>query len=57
MTMVKNFEDLQQVSKDNVEIAMKSMGVLSKGGNTRKPRKASNRVIVRGRKRGPQVGR
>jgi hypothetical protein len=30
--MVKNFEDLQQVSKDNVEIAMKSMGVLSKSG-------------------------
>ena len=29
--MVKNFEDLQQVSKDNVEIAMKSMGALSKG--------------------------
>jgi large subunit ribosomal protein L2 len=32
-------------------------GVLSKGGNTRRPRKASNRMIVRGRKRGPQVGR
>src|SRR5262245_9923117 len=32
-------------------------GVLSKGGNTRLPRKASNRMIVRGRKRGPQVGR
>jgi large subunit ribosomal protein L2 len=32
-------------------------GQLSKGGNTRKPRKASNRLIVRGRKRGPQVGR
>ena len=32
MTMVKNFEDLQQVSKENVDIAMKSMGVLSKGG-------------------------
>ena len=30
--MIKNFEDLQQVSKDNVDIAMKSMGVLSKGG-------------------------
>ena len=29
--MVKNFEDLQQVSKENVEIAMKSMGALSKG--------------------------
>ncbi|MGH9806209.1 MAG: phasin family protein [Terriglobia bacterium] len=29
--MVKNFEDLQQVSKENVDIAMKSMGVLSKG--------------------------
>jgi large subunit ribosomal protein L2 len=32
-------------------------GVLSKGGNTRRQRKASNRMIVRGRKRGPQVGR
>ena len=32
-------------------------GVLSKGGNTRKPRKVSDRFIVRGRKRGPQVGR
>ena len=29
--MVKNFEDLQQVSKDNVDIALKSFGVLSKG--------------------------
>lgn len=29
--MVKNFEDLQQVSKENVDVAMKSMGVLSKG--------------------------
>jgi large subunit ribosomal protein L2 len=32
-------------------------GVLAKGGKTRKPRKASNRWIVRGRKRGPQVGK
>jgi len=32
-------------------------GQLSKGGNTRRPRKASDRFIVRGRKRGPQVGR
>ena len=32
-------------------------GVLSKGGNTRPPRKTSSRLIVRGRKRGPQVGR
>jgi large subunit ribosomal protein L2 len=32
-------------------------GVLSKGGNTRPKRKGSNRMIVRGRKRGPQVGR
>jgi large subunit ribosomal protein L2 len=32
-------------------------GVLSKGGNTRPPRKTSSRYIVRGRKRGPQVGR
>ena len=29
--MVKNFEDLQQVGKENVEVAMKSMGALSKG--------------------------
>ena len=29
--MVKNFEDLQQVGKDNVEITMKSVGALSKG--------------------------
>ena len=29
--MMKNFEDLQQVSKDNAEIAMKSFGTLSKG--------------------------
>jgi hypothetical protein len=28
--MVKNFEDLQQVSKDNVDIAMKSVGAISK---------------------------
>ena len=32
-------------------------GQLSKGGNTRRPRKSSDRFIVRGRKRGPQVGR
>ena len=31
ITMVKNFEDLQQVSKDNVEVAMKSVGALTKG--------------------------
>ena len=31
MTMVKNLEDLQQVGKENVDIALKSMGVLSKG--------------------------
>ena len=29
--MVKNFEDLQQVSKENIDIALKSMGALSKG--------------------------
>jgi len=29
--MVKNFEDLQQVGKENVEIALKSMGAVSKG--------------------------
>jgi len=28
--MVKNFEDLQQVSKENADIAMKSMGACSK---------------------------
>jgi large subunit ribosomal protein L2 len=32
-------------------------GVLSKGGNTRKKRKIGDRFIVRGRRRGPQVGR
>jgi hypothetical protein len=31
MRMVKNFEDLQQVGKENVDIALKSMGALSKG--------------------------
>jgi hypothetical protein len=30
ITMVKNLEDLQQVSKDNVDTAMKSMGAISK---------------------------
>ncbi|MGC1465555.1 MAG: phasin family protein [Pseudolabrys sp.] len=30
--MVKNFEDLQQVGKENVDIALKSMGALSKSG-------------------------
>ena len=29
--MVKNFEDLQQVGKENVDIALKSFGALSKG--------------------------
>jgi hypothetical protein len=29
--MVKNLEDLHQVGKENVDIAMKSMGALSKG--------------------------
>jgi phasin family protein len=28
--MVKNFEDLQQVGKENVDIALKSMGAVSK---------------------------
>jgi large subunit ribosomal protein L2 len=32
-------------------------GQLSKGGNTRNPRKSSSRFIVRGRKRGKQVGK
>jgi hypothetical protein len=30
--MVKNFEDLQQVGKENVDTAMKSFGALSKSG-------------------------
>jgi len=29
--MIKTFEDLQQVGKENVDVAMKSMGALSKG--------------------------
>jgi hypothetical protein len=29
--MVKNFDDLQQVSKDNMDFALKSWGTLSKG--------------------------
>jgi len=29
--MVKNFEDLQQVGKDNVDVALKSLGALTKG--------------------------
>ena len=32
-------------------------GKLAKGGNTRKTRKTSDRAIVRGRKRGKQVGK
>jgi len=32
-------------------------GVLSKGGNTRDEKKSSNRRIIRGRKRGPRVGK
>jgi hypothetical protein len=31
ITMVKNFEDLQQVGKENVDSALKSWGALSKG--------------------------
>jgi hypothetical protein len=31
VTMIKNFEDLQQVGKENMEVALKSMGALSKG--------------------------
>lgn len=30
MMMVKNFEDFQQVGKENVDMALKSMGALSK---------------------------
>jgi hypothetical protein len=29
--MLKNFEDLQNISKDNMDVAMKSLGVVSKG--------------------------
>jgi hypothetical protein len=29
--MLKNFEDLQKVSKDNMDVAMKSLGLVSKG--------------------------
>ena len=29
--MVKNFEDLQQVGKENMDMALKSMGALTKG--------------------------
>jgi hypothetical protein len=32
MTMVKNFEDLQAVTKDNVDAALKSFGAVSKSG-------------------------
>ena len=31
ITMVKNFEDFQQVGKDNVDVALKSLSALSKG--------------------------
>ncbi len=30
ITMIKNFEDLQQVGKENVDTTLKSMGALSK---------------------------
>ena len=29
--MLKNFEDLQKISKDNMDVAMKSLGLVSKG--------------------------
>src|SRR5579875_2770228 len=29
--MVKNFEDLQQVGKENVDVALKTVGALTKG--------------------------
>ena len=32
--MVKNFEDLQQVGKENMDSAMKTWGALSKGAQT-----------------------
>jgi hypothetical protein len=32
MTMVKNFEDLQTVGKENVDATLKSFGALSKSG-------------------------
>ena len=31
MTMVRNFEELQQVGKENVDLALQSIGALSKG--------------------------
>jgi hypothetical protein len=31
LTMIKSFEDLQQVGKENVDIALKSIGALTKG--------------------------
>ena len=31
MQMVKNFEDFQQAGKENVDVALKSLGALSKG--------------------------
>jgi hypothetical protein len=31
MQMVKNFEDFQQAGKENVDLALKSFGALSKG--------------------------
>jgi hypothetical protein len=30
-TMLKNFDELQKISKDNMDIAMKSFGAVSKG--------------------------
>jgi hypothetical protein len=31
MTMLKNFDDLQKLGKDNVDVAMKQLGAVSKG--------------------------
>jgi len=31
MTMMNNFEDMQKVGKDNMDLAMKSFGTVSKG--------------------------
>ena len=30
-TMLKNFDELQKISKDNMDVAMKSFGAMSKG--------------------------
>ena len=43
--MVKNFEDLQQVGKENVDIALKSMGALSQARDLYDACTGSNGVL------------